>query len=118
MFNKGYYNKIIQLNEEFITATPERCKQIEQEIISMAPEDQFPYAQGLSEIAKLQSELKDNINKLVECASESEVMKYYKELNILDEKICNYAKDLGSELKRTDYGKILNQILEVKFGKK
>lgn len=108
---------MIKLNEEFMAASPERRKEIELQIIGMVPKDEYAGDQQVTELSKLQSELKDKINALGECATKNDVVAFFNQIKELDEKIYNEAMKLGVELNKVDYGAAMARILEAKFGK-
>jgi len=116
-FAQQQLDKMLKLNEEFMLATPDRRKEIEQEIIDMVPKEQYAGNDQITELANLQSELKDKITALGEAASRQDVTLFLNQIQDLDDKICSEAQKLGTELKKTDYGTLMNRMLEAKFGK-
>jgi predicted sugar kinase len=111
MFSKDHFDKILQLNEEFMLASASRRREIELEIISLVPASEFPHSTQLSEISNLQQQLKDKINSLAQAATESDLEKFIKEIEDIDDQICKYSNNLGVEMQKTEYGKILSRMI-------
>jgi N-glycosylase/DNA lyase len=118
MFSQEHFNTILKLNEEFISATPARRKEIEQEIVKIASKEQFPPTPELEEISNLQSQLKSSLENLAACGEQVDFDLYTRELNSINEKITEYANRLGADLQRTDYSKVVGDLLKIKFGGK
>jgi hypothetical protein len=116
-FSKQQLDKMLKLNEEFMLASPDRRKEIEQEMIAMVPQEQYAGSSQITELAKLQSELKDKITALGESASKQDVTGFFSQIQDLDNRIYLEAQKLGVELKKTDYGTVMSKVLEAKFGK-
>jgi len=116
-FSKQQLSKMLNLNEEFMSASPARRKEIEQEIIDMVPKSDYAGDKNISELSQLQSDLKDKINALGACASRSDLIGFFQQIEELDQKIRTEASRLGTDLNKVDYGSIMNKMLEAKFGR-
>ena len=108
-------SKLLDLNSEYVLATPARRAEIEQEIIALAPKEIFPPSLELLEMSKLQELLKEELLDLINNSEGADLESYYARIQSLVEKTNEYALRLGVSIPETDLGKSLQTLLQIKF---
>lgn len=108
---------MLNLGNEYLSATPSRKREIEQELIDMVPEDlKKEECQMDNELKDLHEQMKDELELLADVATKHDWKSYLEKLEDIQNKICDRARVLGVELERADLVSV-KELVGSKFGK-
>lgn len=109
------YNKIYKLNQEYVDATSERRREIEQEIIDMVPASSYSGSSTTQELTKLLGSIKTVLSGISTTASKEELKAAEVKITEMGEKINEHALRFGLDLPKTDYAQSIRKLIEERF---
>lgn len=104
--------QIIELNKEIATATPERQREIQQEILKFLPEDVKIANQKTSELTETLKRLKSKMEDLVKCTEKKDFEVFFSQIEKLHQEVVDYASLLGVSLPLVDIQQVRKKFTE------
>lgn len=105
---EDHLESIINLNQEYLTASQARKKEIEDYLVSLVDKQE---SEQIKELQDLHAALKQEIISLASNAQGMDLDTYNVKILELSKKINSYASSLSVNLPETDLGQIFAKIL-------